>query len=129
MRAYIYFAATIIVAVLSYDLFTRTAMDGRPLNPELAYEALVTKLQQTEGGRQRLILSETTLMQRKNELIFLGRGRVRSANRGNYDVPIIESSEFQYIAVIRRNCGEWHSDCYRASELEITGTKLGIPMI
>jgi hypothetical protein len=101
----------------------------RPLNPELAYDALVAKLQKTEAGRHAMDLSGATFMRRDKELIFFGRGQVRLANRSRYSIPLVESYDFQYIAVVGRICDKWESECYEASEFEITGKKRAIPMI
>ena len=129
MRLILCSTTALLIAISVYTAFTTVAMNSRPLDPALAYEALVAKLQKTAAGRHAIDLSETTLMQRQKELIFFGQGRVRLADQSNYGMPLIESYDFQYIGVVGRTCLEWHSNCYRAQELEITGKKTASPMI
>lgn len=129
MRVYFCVVAATIIAAYSYEIATKMIWNARPLNPELAYEALEAKLKPAGAGRHLFDLSEATRMERGDELIFFGRGRVRSADTRKYSMPIIESYDFQYIAVMRRICHEWRSDCYAASDIEITGKKAEVPMI
>ena len=129
MRAFLCSLTALMLAMAAYIVFTTAAINSRPLDPGLAYEALVAKLQKTAAGRHLIDLSQATLMQRQKEIIFFGQGRVHLADQSNYGLPLIESYDFQYIGVVGRTCAEWHSDCYRARELEITGKKTAGPMI
>jgi hypothetical protein len=128
-RLFVYPAVAMFMGIIFYALFTVLALYTRPLNPDLAYEALVAELKQMQAGHHPLNLSDTTLMQRQNELIFYGRGQVRSADRRR-DLPILENYEFQYIGVVRRKgCSDWFPNCYGTDKVEITGTKFAGPMI
>lgn len=131
MRAF--FGWTVVAALLlvpfGYHGLGILAFYDRPLSTELAHEALIARLQQAAASRHELDFSDTTVLRRKKEVIFYGHARVRLADRLRFAIPLVEDYNFQYVAIVTRTCQESQSECYRASELEITGTKLAAPMI
>ena len=129
IRRLYYIATAFFIVLMGCISLTYLAMYIRPLNPERAYDALVENLRNSQAGPNSLNLSETTFMQRGNDLIFYGQGQVRSADKRK-EMPVIENFYFQYIGVVRRkNCSDWVPDCYITDGVEITGKKFARPML
>src|SRR5690349_17141458 len=91
-------SAMALIALFGFIALYVTALTQKPLDPELAYEALRIQLQRTEAGRHALDFSSPTMMERREELLFFGRADVRLADRVRDGVPLIENYDIQYIA-------------------------------
>src|SRR5262245_10255013 len=98
--------------------------NSRPLDDDLAYEALERKLSSSElVAPQSLKLSPATVMHRNGEAIFFGEGSAENPNVGRQGVPIVENVKFKYMMVISRQCNEMDSKCYEAEAMQLTGEK------
>jgi hypothetical protein len=115
MRAYFLFKGIIVIIVGGYFAFTHFALQGRPLNESLAYDALVRELGESLTAGK--------------EMIFMGEGTLSSSRQQRAAIPLIEKLKFRYIAIVSRHCAEWDANCYRANELELSAEKSALPMI
>jgi hypothetical protein len=130
MRAYFLFKGIIVIIVGGYFAFTHFALQGRPLNESLAYDALVRELGESlTAGKERMRLAPVTMLQRPDEMIFMGEGTLSSSRQQRAAIPLIEKLKFRYIAIVSRHCAEWDANCYRANELELSAEKSALPMI
>ena len=123
--AFLFFAATaiyLVVPILGYQ--------GRPLDGDLAYAALVQQLQNSlADGKKMLHLEPAVMLQRPDEMIFMGEGTVRTPRQKQQPIPLLEKLTFRYIMVINRRCNEDDAGCYEANQLELRAENELLPMI
>jgi hypothetical protein len=122
--------ASFTALTLGYLIFTGFAMQARPMNQDLAYDALVRELQSTlTGGKDKLRLAPVMMLQRPDEVIFVGQGTVNSSRQQRDPIPLLERLSFRYVVIVSRQCIKWDASCYKADELELTAEKNAVPMI
>jgi hypothetical protein len=130
MRLDLFFGSIAIGLLGAYFAFIHFALQGMPLNQDLAYEALVRKLGQSlAAGKEQIRLAQVEMLQRPHEVIFMGEGTLGGSRRSRAAVSQIEKLEFRYIVIITRHCAEWDANCYKAEELNLSAEENVFPMI
>jgi hypothetical protein len=122
---------TVLLLAAGYVAFAHIALQGRPLNESLAYDALVREIGESlTAGRERIRLAPVTMLQRPDEVMFTGEGSLSSSRQQRVvAIPLIEKLKFRYIVIVTRHCNEWDANCYQANELELSAEKNALPLI